>query len=270
MLLLAATLAALVFRRKNNRQLDEVTNSLLVSENNHEFFVASMVADLPDVVQRYFLHAIAPGTPLSSSVNLKMSGAFRLNPSAAWMPMTGEETLNLPHGFVWRASMGKGLMKFSGADYYFQGSGRVNFGLWGLIPVANASGPDTARSSIGRFVGEAFWLPSSLLPQRGVKWQAIDGESAKATVVVDGEPVSITFGIAPNGQLRHISLSRWGDKTIDGSYGYAPFGGEMTAERKFGGYTIPSELGAGWWFGTDHYFEFFRVKIEEAIFDPRQ
>lgn len=266
-LLLFALLIAFFYRRKDSRQYEEITR-LLQTPPGKEAFNEQMVAGLPDIVRRYFLHAIEPDTPLADSVSLKMSGTFRLKPDGDWLPMTGDETLNLPKGFIWRAKVGTGLMSFSGADYYFAGNGRMKFGIWGIIPVASATGRDTARSSIGRFVAEAFWLPSALLPQRGVKWEAVDDESAKAVVNVDGEIVNITFQIAPNGQLLQILLSRWGDKTADGSYGYAPFGGEVTAERRFGGFTIPAELGAGWWFGTDQYFEFFRAKIEEAAFDP--
>lgn len=266
-LLLFALLMVFFYRRKESRQYDEIRR-LLQTPPGNETFNEQMVAGLPDVVRRYFLHAIEPGTPLANSVSLKMSGAFRLKPDGDWLPMTGDETLNLPKGFIWRAKIGTGLMSFSGADYYLAGGGRMKFGLWGIIPVASATGRDTARSAIGRFVAEAFWLPSALLPQRGVKWEAIDDESARAIVNVDDEVINITFRIAPDGRLRQIRLSRWGDKTIDGNYGYAPFGGEITDERRFAGYIIPAEVGAGWWFGTDQYFEFFRAKIEEAAFDP--
>ncbi len=268
-LLIVVLLTAFFLRKKDDAQLDEITLSLQTPPGD-ETFSEQMVADLPDPARRYFLRAIEPGTPLANSVSLKMTGTFRLKPDGDWMPMTADETLNLRKGFVWRAKIGSGLISFSGGDHYFEGTGRMKFRMWGIVPVASATGHDTARSSIGRFVAEAFWLPSALLPQRGVKWTVINDELAQATVIVDGETVSVTFNVASDGRLRQITLSRWGDKTIDGSYGYAPFGGEMTAERRFGGYTIPSELGAGWWFGTDHYVEFFRAKIEDAVFDPGQ
>lgn len=81
-------------------------------------------------------------------------------------------------------------------------------------------------------------------------------------MLVGGETTRITFWVAPDGRLRKVRLLRWGDQTEDGAFGYAPFGGEMKAERSFGGYTIPSQISAGWWFDTDRYFEFFRAEIE--------
>ncbi len=41
-----------------------------------------------------------------------------------------------------------------------------------------------------------------------------------------------------------------------------------TADRLLGlhKYTIPAEINAGWWFEKQNYFEFFRIKIEQAKF----
>ncbi len=66
--------------------------------------------------------------------------------------------------------------------------------------------------------------------------------------------------------LLKISFPRWGEHTDDGSFTYIPFGGEFQAERTFAGFTIPSQMSLGWWFGTDRYSEFFRATIEQAEF----
>src|SRR4051812_37668114 len=58
-------------------------------------FVAEMVAGLPEIAQRYFRHAIAPGTPLYSAVELEMEGTFLLgdkNASQAYA-MTARQAL---------------------------------------------------------------------------------------------------------------------------------------------------------------------------------
>jgi hypothetical protein len=52
----------------------------------------------------------------------------------------------------------------------------------------------------------------------------------------------------------------------DEQYTKILFGGRYQAEATFDGYTIPSQMGAGWWLRTDRYFEFFRVTIEKATF----
>ncbi len=240
---------------------------LLETSPNHTTFTTEMVAELPQPVQRYFIHAIQPGTPLANSVKLKMNGSFSLSPDKPWLPMQAEQIISALKGFVWKAKIGSGLMKFIGSDYYFNNFGRMRFSIWGIIPVVNAHNQDITRSGIGRFVGESFWLPSALLPQNGVNWQAIDNNTIEANIKVDGESVTLTFVIDSNGKLLKMSLPRWGDKTEDGSHTYIPFGGECLSERIFGGFTIPDQINAGWWFGTDKYFKFFRATIEQAEFN---
>jgi hypothetical protein len=224
-----------------------------------------MVAELPAPVQCYFLHAIALGTPVASSVSLQMGGSFRMAQDKPWMPMQAQEILSVK-GFVWKPVIGHGLLQFAGADYYTNGSGRMRFFLWGLIPIVNAHSPDTARASIGRFAGELIWLPSALLPQHGVSWQAIDENTIQASLKIDGEPVTLTLIIDADGKLLKLSVPRWGEHTEDGSFAYIPFGGEVQEERTFGGLTIPSQMAVGWWFGTDRYSEFFCATIEQAEF----
>lgn len=216
-------------------------------------------------MQRYFLHAIAPETPVADSVSLEMSGSFRLGQNKPWLPMRAKQIISAK-GFVWKAAIGRGWFQMVGADYYVNKSGRMRFSLGGLIPLVNAHSPDIARSSIGRLAGELVLLPSALLPQRGVSWKAIDENTIQASLKIDGEPATLTLSIDPDGRLLKLSLPRWGDHTEDGSYTYIPFGGEYQEERTFGGFTIPSGISAGWWFGSERYLEFFRAKIERAEF----
>ena len=61
-----------------------------------EMFAEGMISDLPAPVRRYFLHAIAPGTPLARSVRLEMTGTFRLARGAPWLLMSAQEILTVP------------------------------------------------------------------------------------------------------------------------------------------------------------------------------
>jgi hypothetical protein len=194
-----------------------------------------------------------------------MRGSFRLAPDRDWMPMQAEEILSTT-GLAWKATVGQGLIQMRGVDYYSNGKGRTRFSLWGAIPVVNASNLDIDRSARGRWIGELFWLPAALLPQRGAIWQVLDENTIQASLKTDGEPMTLTLAIDLQGKLLKVSLLRWGNQSEDGSYTEIPFGGTVAAEQTFEGYTIPSQMGAGWWMGTDRYFEFIQIAIEQAKF----
>jgi hypothetical protein len=86
----------------------------------------------------------------------------------------------------------------------------------------------------------------------------------QARLKADGETITLTFVIDEQGRLLRSFLPRWGNQTADKQYEEIPFGGSYQTEKTFGGYTIPSQMGAGWWFGTDRYFEFFRTNLDLA------
>ncbi|MBW4621726.1 MAG: hypothetical protein KME17_20470 [Cyanosarcina radialis HA8281-LM2] len=250
---------------RSQQEVDRIWQTL-ASAPTPKTFTKEAIADLPEPVQRYFLRAIALGTPLATTVELDMQGQFRLASDKPWLPMQAQELLT-SKGFVWQAKIGSGWSQFRGADYYFNRMGRMRFAVLGLIPVVNASNPDTARSAMGRMVAELMWLPSALLPQAGVEWSAIDDRTIEAKLKVDGEPVTLRLEIDRDGKLLSGYALRWGDRTPDGSWTYIPMGGKYYAERTFDGFTIPSQVGVGWWFGSDRYFEFFQGTIDRAEFN---
>lgn len=257
-------LSLVALQAKGKRDVSHI-EEMLQSKLAQQRFTKDMIAELPEPVQRYFLHAIASGTLLATSVRLDMEGQFRLAQNKPWLPMQAQEILT-PKGFVWRAKIGSGLSKFQGTDYYLNRLGRMQFAILGLVPVVNVQNSDTTRSAIGRFVAELMWLPSGLLPQQGVRWQAIDDHTIQAHLKVDDEPVTLTFVIDSHGMLLEGYALRWGNHTKDGSWTYIPMGGKCYAEGTFDGFTVPSQVGVGWGFGTEQYFEFFQSTIKQAEF----
>jgi hypothetical protein len=162
-LIVVALTTLAIIRSRDDRKVDSIWQSLEAT-SKQQVFTEDMVSDLPDPARRYFLHAIRPDTPLASSASLEMRGTMRLKPEREWMPMKARQILAPPKGFVWRAEADDGLMRFSGGDHFVNGSGRVRFWLWGVIPLVNQEGPDVSRAALGRLVCETIWLPSSLLP----------------------------------------------------------------------------------------------------------
>ena len=262
---IAIFLVLLLIRLRYDRSVTQIWRSLKTQPTGL-VFTKDLVAGLDEPVQRYFLHAIAPETPLAAYVELEMSGSIRLKPDAEWLPMQASQIVSESGGFVWQANVGKGLMNLSGADYYARDRGRVKFSLWGLIPLVDAQSKDVDRSSVGRLCVEYVWLPSALLPHNGVAWQAIDQNKIQANFEIDNEPITLNLTIDNNGKLLNVFLFRWADDTEDKNWQYIPFGGEVAAEQTFGGYTVPNKMDAGYWFGTDRYWAFFQPTIERANF----
>ena len=89
----------------------------------NEMFHPDMVTDLPEPARRFLLQAIAPGASLAHSVELEMQGEIRLAPDRDPVPFVGDQVLEPPVRFVWRARTTAGLVRIRGFDRYEEGVG---------------------------------------------------------------------------------------------------------------------------------------------------
>ena len=252
-----------VLRIVDDSRVNRIWSSLQVSEKPEGIFSPEMVEGLPDVVQRYLLHAIQPGTPLARQVELKMSGTIKPRDDASWMPLQATQILTPGRGFIWKAkakAVGPVFMRVT--DHYANGMGRMHVSLFGLLPMVNVSNPDIAKSAAGRLLVESCWLPTAFLPQHGAVWQEVDSLHAKVTLTVDDLTATLTLTINEEGHLKEVVLLRWKDDIKE----FVPFGVAVEKEKEFSGYTIPLRLRGGWWYGTERYSEFVQFKIEQSTF----
>lgn len=225
-----------------------------------EPFTEASVAHLPEPARRYLLHAIAPGTPVAPAMRLTQQGRIRIGD---WRDFHAEQILAPPEGFVWRPRVAMGPLTATGADSYFEGEGRVQFWMLGVLPIASAAGPDIDRAAAGRLTIESIWAPGVLLAP-GVRWEAAGPDSARFTMAVGGEPMSVTLQLAPSGALLSASILRWADLGKTGRYAPTPYGAEIEGERRFGGYTLPTPVHVGYGFGTPELDVGFHGEVTSA------
>lgn len=255
-----------IARVRDDRYVDGIWRTLEQYRGTGEPFAEEMVSGLPSVARRYFLHAIQPGAPLASRVRFSYSGSIKPGKQMPWMSLSVNQILAKERGFVWKARAWNGPLFLTGADHYLDGTGRMRISLFGIVPVVNATGADLSRSAMARLLMESALLPSALLPAPNIRIEGIDDSRFRSTVELHGESTAITLTTDQDGRLRALELPRWGNLTADGSFRYIPYGIIAEEERSFGGYTVPSRLRGGWWYGTDQYQEVIRLEISRAEF----
>jgi hypothetical protein len=240
-----------------NTSIDELWQS---TSHAKGIFDPASLANLPEPVSRYLTHAIAPGTPLHNVARLQMRGEIKVR---RWAPFRAEQVIHAERGMIWNAKSRVSGLPIRGADRVVDGEGSMDWRLFGMLPVVKASGCDVTRSAFGRLQAEFVWLPS-VLAQPGVNWTALDEAHIKATLTTAGNTVSMTLMVDKNGKPMHLSLPRWGNPG-GGDFSLIAFGAVFEEEGKFGGFTIPTKLRVGWFFGTDRFEtegEFFRCTID--------
>ena len=164
------------------------------------------LAGLPPPVQRFFRSALADGMPLVAAVSLTHRGTFNLAAEGAdrWIPFVSTQRVTTRRpGFVWdaRMAMAPGLA-VRVHDAYVEGEGLLHPAVMGLFALTELRGSSAepggvAHGEFMRFVAEAAWYPTALLPGQGARWSAIDDHSARV-VLADGEiAVSLRLSFDP-------------------------------------------------------------------------
>jgi len=220
---------------------------------------------IPEPARRYLEHAIKPNAPSPRTVRLRMHGEIKLK---TWRSFGADEIFTWDREMLWRARTFMNGLPISGFDRVAPGVGEQRWKLLGLFPVMTASGSDIARSGAGRVAGEAIWLPT-VLRDGAYSWSAPDDSHAKVGLTAMGGRADLTLAVAPDGRLESVVYKRWGNPD-GGLFHYATFGGVMEAEGAFQGYTIPTRLRMGWYFGTERFErdgEFIRITIDEARYE---
>ena len=206
---------------------------------------------------------IAPDTPLVTAVEIEMQGeiGFGSKGDPKYQAMTGHQILAPPYGLVWQLKSGV----VSGSDGATPDTSWTRFWLAGLIPVVRVGGnPDHLRSAFGRVVSEAaFWVPASLLPGNGVRWEPISDNSARAIVSFGELAQAVEVTVGAEGQPLQVVIPRWSNENEQKEYREQPFGGYLSEFRNFGGYRLPTRIEGGNHFGTKNYFPFYKAEVTD-------
>ncbi len=228
-------------------------------------FEPALIDGLPEPARRFFEFSIEPGAPLYTVAVVSMEGELSLGNKEApnYMPMTAEEILAAPNGFVWKLIAGNGFTSVTGSDAAEDGISWSRFWLLGTVPVARAGKhPDHSLSAFGRYIAEALiWTPAALLPADNVRWESVSESTARVTVAHMGLEQAVDLTVDAHGRPTMIVFERWSDANPEKTFQHQPFGGYLSEFREFGGYQLPTRVEAGNFFATEDYFPFFRVTV---------
>lgn len=138
--------------------------------------------------------------------------------------------------------------------------------LWFVIPMVRADGPDITRSAAGHVALEMpLLLPSALLPEAGVRWEAVDERSARVRLMIGREELVPVISVAPDGRLERVEMMRWDPDGMNGIPDYVRWVGDGFAEeRTFAGHTIPTVVRVTKKADTPQADAFFAAVIESA------
>ncbi|MGC4043359.1 MAG: hypothetical protein QM758_06110 [Armatimonas sp.] len=228
-------------------------------------FTPAQLEGLPAPVARYFQFALTPGQEIYQQGQVRQSGSFRAGGfESPWSTFTARQAFAAtPPGFVWDATIHMNpLAPVRVRDSYLNGEGATRAKLGGLLTVAEQKGTaEVASASLQRWLAEAVWFPTLLLPGGNVSWEAIDDTHALAMVADHGVLVSLEFTFGEHGEItRCYTPARYRETTP------TPWEGRYRNYVSRNGMRVPQDSEVAWIL-PDGRLEYCRLHIDDIQYD---
>jgi len=247
-LTLAAVLAGRWRWQSETRTLRDRLEAARVAVGSRNF-QSTHLHSLPAPVQRYLRAALGEGRPLVAAATLEHAGTFNTSEGGdRWRPFVSTQRVVIDRpGFVWaaRIAMAPALPAFV-HDAYVAGEGLLRAQVLGLFTVAEERAtPAVARGELMRFLAEAVWYPTALLPGPNLQWEPLDERSARATLS-DGEvSVSLQFEFGVDGWVEAVGTQAR-ERSVAGSAVSTPWRARLWNYAERGGMRVPLDGEVMW------------------------
>lgn len=237
-------------------------------------FSPAELAGLPDPVVRYFRTILRDGQPLVRRARFRQKGQFLLKPETnGWAPFEAtQDVATAPPGFVWNARIRVGPgVAVRVRDAFVDDRGYMVASLMGLVPLAHVEGtPEIAAGALHRYLAEAAWFPTALLPSAGVVWTPLDEASARASLTVGATSVWLDFHFGPDGLIHRVFTPERA-RDVGGRAVSTPWQGRWSDYAEREGMRVPLRGEVEWLLpdGPQVYWRGQIVEIEYELTEPR-
>ena len=259
---LSAVIVGWILQRRRTARQTKHLRRIVTTDRSREVTPEDL-RGLPDPVQDYFENVLEEGQQYVKTVRIEQEGELRIGDAdSAWKPFTATQYVTTdPPGFVWDASVRLWpLIKVQVRDRYCDGDGNARVSAFGLLPLgSDDANPDLNRGELLRYLAEAVWYPTTLLPSEGVEWEAIDERTAMATLEYGGVTATLTFHFTEDDEVSKVHAEQR-PRRVDGGYDPTPWTGRWHDYETRNGIRVPT-AGEVVWHLPDGEMEAWRGRL---------
>jgi hypothetical protein len=224
---------------------------------------------LPEPVARYIEFTRGQMRRPILRVTLKQAGLYRVKPNTKWRPLEAQLLVETsPPKRVWNATIKRSaLMALKARDSYVERVAVSHTERFSLLPTEHASGAENNLSGLAQILAEMPLSPTAMLPGGRIQWEAIDANTARATIYDRELFASGIFHFDHKGRI-HKFTTEDRFRLVNGKFERTSWAVAYRDYVEFGNVKIPMRVRASWlldntWFNyTDYHIS--NIKFHQA------
>ncbi len=248
-----------------DEQVDKLVK--IAEEQPNTKFSFEEVDSLPASVQKYFSYALTDRITKPRFARIKQSGRFKTNINAGFKDLTAEQyVVTSEPGFIWSGDIHlfDPIIWIRGIDTYVNGSGSLLIKFMSGVTITRETGEEIAQAQIVRWLMEAIWCPTALLPSGNLEWSAVDSTSAEVHFKENDIAIDAIFHFNDDGSINKITAKRY--MTTVAGPALTNYTGYVSDYKEVKGMKIPFHVEVEW--NLDHQdFKYGTFDIEEIEYD---
>ncbi len=187
-----------------NSKIEELRNSVNLSSN--QIFTYSQLDDQPKLLQKFFTAVIKDSTRIPNFITLNQSGEMKTEANSEWLKMNAREVLTTSTpALLWDGKIGNSKFFWVEIiDSYLRYKGRSLVKINSSITIGDSKGIEIDKSNLFKFLSEAVFFPTSLLPSSNLYWDILDSNSAEVKFTDEQTSVVAKFFFNENGTINKI------------------------------------------------------------------
>jgi hypothetical protein len=229
----------------------------------------TMLEGVPQPVAMYLSQVLDDDPRIVTTARISHSGTFNMGTTEPkWRPFSSSQDVFVRGpGFVWDASvrMAPGVPARV-HDAYVSGRAVLTARLFGLITVMESrDSPELAQGELIRFLAEAPWYPTALLPSNALTWTPINDASARLTLVDRESTILLEVRFGEDGLIESVhSDGRY--REVNGIQVSTPWEGRFWNYEERDGMLIPLD-GEVAWLLPDGRWPYWRGHIDDVKYE---
>ncbi|MBK7104610.1 MAG: hypothetical protein IPH62_04945 [Ignavibacteriae bacterium] len=248
-----------------NSEIDELRSS--VNFKNKKIFYFSQIENQPKLIKKYFKTVIDDSSQIPNFITLNQSGEIKTEENSNWLKIKSAEyfTTQKPN-LLLDAEIGNSkFFWIEIVDSYLKSKGNTLIKINSSVTIGDSWGIEIDKSNLFKYLSEAVYFPSSLLPSENLIWNILDSNIAEIKFTNSKTSVVAKLFFSENETINKIeTLDKF--RPMNDNYKESLFTIYFSDYKKYNSFLIPTYCEVEWELEKGK-FKFGKFKIDNIKYE---